>query len=586
MYRLIYTLTILLLSSCSSLSSGLFSGSPVMSRSDHESSKDDVILNDPDAARARYLFLESELNAAQESPEENLLKLEEANRLTQEKSPTILKKLCQVYIRLGKLQEASLVADKALLLSPDSLELLKLKASTLAASSRITEAVDVYEQIIVKSEKDDEEPYLLLSGLFLQQGKSDKAIEVLTRLSHKNKNSFIARYYLGKLYASVGNYSKAKVVLEEALLINQSEQIEYDYIKVLALNKEVDKALARAKSLVDKNPQSAKGRELLGELLLGSQKVNQALQVFEEAKNLGEDPVSLRFKVALLKLQNRDYIGAESELALLVSQHPTNYEARYYLATALASQDKIKEAIVELKSIPKTHSLHKRSYGFAAYLLRQTGDTNGALNLIQEALEEDPRDIELLGYKASILKDFSEKDDSKSSELIVTLNEMIAVQPENDQFLFNLATALDENGQRAEAKKKIEEAISKNPKNVNALNYLGYTLAEEGEDLQRAEQLIVKALELEPDNGYFLDSLGWVYYKRGEYLKAEVELRKAVEKVPTDGVILEHLGRILLKLGKKEEAIQILKKALQHLELDDKLKDEAKQVSDLLSELE
>ena len=63
-------------------------------------------------------------------------------------------------------------------------------------------------------------------------------------------------------------------------------------------------------------------------------------------------------------------------------------------------------------------------------------------------------------------------------------------------------------------------------------------------------------------------------------------MRKAVERVPTDGVILEHLGRVLLKLEKKEEAIQILKKALQHLELDEKLEDEAKEVSDLLNELE
>jgi Flp pilus assembly protein TadD len=80
--------------------------------------------------------------------------------------------------------------------------------------------------------------------------------------------------------------------------------------------------------------------------------------------------------------------------------------------------------------------------------------------------------------------------------------------------------------------------------------------------LAEAESLILRALEIRPDDGYFLDSLAWVHYRQGDLKRAEKELRQALKLVPDDPVVLEHLGDVLLSDGKAGEAMDYFEKAI------------------------
>ncbi|NNG47644.1 MAG: tetratricopeptide repeat protein, partial [Deltaproteobacteria bacterium] len=82
--------------------------------------------------------------------------------------------------------------------------------------------------------------------------------------------------------------------------------------------------------------------------------------------------------------------------------------------------------------------------------------------------------------------------------------------------------------------------------------------------LEKAESLIRRALEIRPDDGYFIDSLAWVYYRMGDYPRAETEIRRALSFIPDDPIILEHMGDILSSEGKKEEATVYYEKAISH----------------------
>jgi tetratricopeptide (TPR) repeat protein len=104
--------------------------------------------------------------------------------------------------------------------------------------------------------------------------------------------------------------------------------------------------------------------------------------------------------------------------------------------------------------------------------------------------------------------------------------------------------------------------IRLDPKDANALNYLGYTYADLGKNLDEAERLVQEALKHKPEDGYIIDSLGWVYYKKGNYEKALEILEKAVSLVPDDPTILEHLGDAYIKLNDKKKALDIYKKSL------------------------
>ena len=92
--------------------------------------------------------------------------------------------------------------------------------------------------------------------------------------------------------------------------------------------------------------------------------------------------------------------------------------------------------------------------------------------------------------------------------------------------------------------------IAGDPHNATALNYLGYMLADRGLRLDEAIGLIKKAVALDPQNGAYLDSLGWAYYKQGNYDLAEENLRRASEKIGNDATIQDHLGELYFKTGK------------------------------------
>ena len=101
------------------------------------------------------------------------------------------------------------------------------------------------------------------------------------------------------------------------------------------------------------------------------------------------------------------------------------------------------------------------------------------------------------------------------------------------------------------------------PDNADALNFIGYSYAERGVKLDEAETLIRKAVRFKPDNGYIMDSLGWVYFRQNRLEEAIDCLRKAVDLLPQDPTIAGHLGDAYKKAGQTEKALDVYREALQ-----------------------
>ena len=115
-----------------------------------------------------------------------------------------------------------------------------------------------------------------------------------------------------------------------------------------------------------------------------------------------------------------------------------------------------------------------------------------------------------------------------------------------------------------EAKVLFFKLLEKNTKNTYTLNYVSYKLALKEQELELALKLIKKALMLDPENGYFLDTLGWVEFKRKKYNSAVYFLEKSVSILPKSAEVIDHLGDCYLKLNRKKEAIFEWKKALKY----------------------
>jgi tetratricopeptide (TPR) repeat protein len=121
--------------------------------------------------------------------------------------------------------------------------------------------------------------------------------------------------------------------------------------------------------------------------------------------------------------------------------------------------------------------------------------------------------------------------------------------------------------------KYLKRIIEINPKHADALNYLGYSYVEKGINLEEAHSLINRALELKPDNGYIIDSLGWLYFKLGKYDEAMKTLLRAAELAKDDPAIIEHIGDVYNSMGLKEKAMEYWEKALGFKEKEEGLKE-------------
>ena len=127
---------------------------------------------------------------------------------------------------------------------------------------------------------------------------------------------------------------------------------------------------------------------------------------------------------------------------------------------------------------------------------------------------------------------------------------------------FELASVLEKQKRYGEAEVVFRQLLTRNPDHAPTLNYLGYMLAERGERLDESVELIKRALKSQPDNGSYLDSLGWAYFKGGKLELAEQYLKRAAEQLATNSVVQDHYGDVLVRLQRHEDAIAAWTRAL------------------------
>ena len=271
----------------------------------------------------------------------------------------------------------------------------------------------------------------------------------------------------------------------------------------------------------------------------------------------------LSFILTSKKNVPNSYLKILNEISHFIE--PTLGNSNYFLADIYSNEKNFKIALNKLNRI-QHNSLMFLYSRIKKYKILKIVDKNKS-NLLLNSLEKEyPKNNQVLSLIAN-----NYRDQNKCDKAIKIYNKLIVQSENNYNYNYLKAICLDKLNKWEDSKKILIELISKNPNDAYALNYLSYSMAIRNEDLINAKKLIKKALEIEKNNGFFLDTLGWIQFKLNDVDKAVRSLQLAIELEPNNSEIIDHLGDIYYKIGRKKEAIYEWKRAIIG-NADDKLK--------------
>jgi tetratricopeptide (TPR) repeat protein len=272
-----------------------------------------------------------------------------------------------------------------------------------------------------------------------------------------------------------------------------------------------------------------------------------------------------RYALGLLRLQMNKPKEATEYFLQLLEDKKRIVEAQYYLAQSYELQKELDKAINEYEKVRNNQFSFEAELRIALILAKQ-GQLKNARQRLQnispDSLEKELRVYLTEGEMLSTAKQYK--------EALTLYTEALQQLTDNNRLLYARALAAEKLGQIDLAVKDLESIVKREPENAQALNALGYTLIDKTEQLKRGFKYIKKALKLEPDDAAIHDSMGWAYYRLGQYDEALKFLKRAFEKLK-DAEIAAHLGEVLWVAGEREAAQDIWNAALEQAPHDDLL---------------
>ena len=492
-------------------------------------------------------------------------------------------RLGEEYLKRSEFEIATTYLKKAIELNPQELNAHLLLGGIYTATKEYKKAEDHYTKAI-KLNPENEKTYIFLATLYSEEKKYDNAIQTLQKLLKIEPQSFLAYYYLGQVYSEKGQMSKAISNYKKSLEINPSFQSAAIALGLYYETKDnVDKAIDIYMGVLEKGSSNVRLLRRAVQLLLAKKDYARALRLLEDLKYQDPQDVNNRVRIGLIYYEIGQYEKSKLEFEELLKQYPDSDRIHYYLSATYEKLNLFSKAMEELKQVPDSSSFYVDAVSRQAYLLREEKRYKEALEIIKHALQKYPLQNQFYDLMASVYE-----REEKYDEAAKILREGVQKFPKEERILYYLGAIYDKQGDFERAISVMQDILKINPNNADALNFMGYTYVSHNMKLDEAEKLIQAALKLKPGEGYIEDSLGWMYYLRGNYKKARSILEKAVSMKPDEPVILDHLGDVYMKLGDLAKAYEFYQKAAQAnpANVDKKIVDSIKQKIENLSQEE
>ncbi len=551
-----YTLAVVtlggLISACNTLPSGhASSGSidlsssyavPVGARSNGESHKE--VHRDPRAYYNYLLALKAERDADFSKAATHYQKVVEYDSHSEE----IHEKLAGLLLRSGRFDELADFSKRALELFPKNLALNMIMGDILAGRGEYYSAIKYYGNV-ARMDPGGARAYLLQGTVYEELKQYDRAQEMFKKVVLSEPSNPLGHHYLGRSYLKQNNLEDAERSLEKSVSLRPNFVHSREHLAwVLKQQGKLDQARREYKLLLKLNPRNKRVREHL-ESLQGENGDSKDAQKGEAGipKELEKQP-DVHMNIATIFYEQAIYLKALDEFQLTLLKEDRK-EPHMLMARIYEILGKLDKSIEEFEILRKMNPESVEILRYTARLYSLNQQPEEAVKLLKKAVEMQPENDSLY-HSLSLAYMTSEKYDLA----IENMRTAITLNDSKDSYYFELGALLERSGEYDSAIENMQRAIEINPMHSNAHNFLGYMYATQGRYLDKALTHLKKALSIQPRNGYFLDSLGWIYYKKGESQKALQEIKKAMVYTAPDPVLYDHLGDIQFSLKNYSEA--------------------------------
>jgi tetratricopeptide (TPR) repeat protein len=380
----------------------------------------------------------------------------------------------------------------AVVLDRDNLDAIRGLAENLLNDGQVDAALEQYK-IIADANPEDAQTYIRISEIYRQQGKYDQALETLKKADSLAPDSAAVAYNMAAVYQAQGRYDDAIALLQDLLKKTDPNQADHTNRAIFL--------------------------ERLGVIFRDQENYTAAVETFRKMLTLGDDNERNGYQEIIDTYRDaKQWAQATAVAKEAVQKMPDDRDLRMVLDAQLADTGEVDKSIADVRSLltggPEDREIYLRlgiMYGRA----KQWKEAEESLNKAEQMATK----IDDKAYVWFLMGDTYNRQ-KKYDEAEAEFRHVLAVLPPSD------------------------------PQTAATLNYLGYMNADRGVKLEESLEYIKQAVALDPNNGAYLDSLGWAYFKLGKYDQAEENLNKAAVHMASDPTVQEHLGDLYQKTGR------------------------------------
>lgn len=543
---------------------GCSASSKIGNSPDSAKTEPDLMSTDPNYRAAMDHFISGNLNDVKGDYAQAILDYQEA--LMNYRDPNIYDAMSKDYVRLGKPKMAIDQAKMAVNLDPNRIRFIRTLAEAYLSDFNIDSARIQYQKIL-SMDSTDIGDMLVLARLY-EQDQPKKAAELYQKSLTLTGPDLATMMQLVRIYNTTNEYEKSIYVVEAMLRLDPSnvalKEMLVDLYMQVGRNSD---ALNILKAMMAGNKNDYDLMARAATVYLRMKDFSSADSLLDTIFTSDSTRADAKFAIGQFYLnemqQDSSIVPFAQEIfAKLLKLYPN--DARSYLMAGLgassAHEDSV--AVVYLKKSIALDSTSVNAWQALGILYYQNKDYGRMASVMSGAVKFFPDD-----YRVNLFLGLALNQEGKNEDAVNPLEKALSIKPTETDALSILGQVYESLHRYDDAYRLYETALKLDSRNSLILNNFAYSLSERGIDLQRALEMAKRAIELDPKNSAYLDTMGWVYFRLGDYRKAEEFVRKALsERTKADGspaTLEEHLGDIYEKLGDTSKAVEQWKKALQ-----------------------